>query len=249
MVLQVIGTGSSGNAYLLKEGNDMILLEAGLRWRDMLRAFPDGIRGIQACLITHEHKDHCKSAENVMRLGISTVMSAGTFRELGIGSQEDFPSLITAGSGDVVEIASWRIIPVKAMHDAVEPLAFLLMHLPTQQTVLYATDTYMLPNRYPGINYWLVECNFVSEKAEELLQDTAKAPLYDRLMKSHMSLERLLTALEENDLSNTKKIVLVHISQERGDNERMKAQVQAKTGITTEIAENGKTITLTECPF
>lgn len=246
----MIGTGSSGNAYLLQQGDDSLLLEAGLRWQEILSALPRGLRGIRGCLITHEHKDHCVSVEQVMRYGIEVAMSKGTADKLSPTWKMQYPGRLGyIKAGEVITMRPFTIMAVQAMHDAAEPLAFLIRHDGTGETVLYATDTYLLPNRYPGINHWLVECNYTMAKAETLLETPEKATLYDRLMKSHMSLERLLEALVANDLSHTRTIVLIHISDERGDSPLMEETVRRTTGIRTIAATNGMEIKLGECPF
>ena len=152
-------------------------------------------------------------------------------------------------AGDVIRLPPYTVMAVSAMHDAAMPLAYIIRHDGNGETVLYATDTYMLPNRYPGINHWLVECNYVSSKAEELLKSPEKAPLYDRLMRSHMSLERLVEALRVNDLRRTRTIVLIHISNERGDSDLMEKTVQETTHIRTIAAVSGMDIDLGGCPF
>lgn len=253
MWLRVIGTGSSGNAYLLQQGDDSLLLEAGLNWTAILGALPHGLHTIRACLVTHEHKDHCKSVSQILRFGIETVMSAGTWGEIRKTDKQasltPVNRLRLVKAGEAIYLPPFTVMGVQAMHDAVEPMAFLIRHDKTGETVLYATDTYMLPNRYPGINHWLVECNYTMAKAEELLASPEKAPLYDRLMKSHLSLERLVDALKANDLSHTRTIVLIHISNERGDSPLMQETIRRATGIRTIAAKNGMDITLGECPF
>ena len=77
MELQVIGTGSSGNAYVLRAGGSALLLDAGLPIRQLIRAVSDW-KGLDGCLITHEHGDHAKSAEAVAQMGVKTYCSAGT---------------------------------------------------------------------------------------------------------------------------------------------------------------------------
>ena len=238
---------------MLQQGDDSLLLEAGLNWTEILKALPNGLRGIQACLITHEHKDHCKSASYLFRYGVHTLLSAGTLNEI---LRTDKKARLTAlnrvqvvKAGEAIYLPSFTVMAVQAAHDAVEPIAFLIRHDPTGETVLYATDTYMLPNKYPGINHWIVECNYVTAKAEELLSKPEKAPLYERLMRSHLSLDRLVEALKANDLRWTRTIVLIHISDERGDSDLMRETVQKTTGVRTVAAVNGMDIQLGECPF
>ncbi len=253
MELKVIGTGSSGNAYLLQQGEDSLLLDAGLRWQTILAALPRGLRGVKACLVTHEHKDHSKAVDELLRRGVKVVMSGGTWNALETDYVKrcltifNWPKVVTAG--EAIFFPPFTIVAAQAAHDAAEPLAYLIRHEGTKETILYATDTYVLPNRYPGINHWLVECNYTMAKAEELLDDPAKAPLYDRLMNSHMSLERLVEALKANDLSRTRTIVLIHISNERGDSPLMQDTVQRVTGVRTIAACNGMEIKLGSCPF
>lgn len=245
----MIGTGSNGNAYVLQQGRDSLLLDAGLRWSDILKDLPNGLRGVKACLITHEHKDHCKAVPQLLKYGVPMVMSGGTWREISRNVSNPHHYWQPVKEGEVRQYHPFTVMAVKAMHDAVEPMAFIIRHEGTGETVLYATDTYLLPNRYPGINHWLVECNYTTEKAEALLESPEKAPLYDRLIRSHMSLERLVTALKANDLRHTRTIVLIHISNERGDSPLMEETVRRATGIRTIAAKNGMDITLGECPF
>ena len=248
MRLKVIGTGSSGNAYYLEAKGDALLIEAGLRWNEILPALPNGLRDIRGCLITHEHKDHCKCVDQVIGHGIKTVMSPGTCDAI-YGPRIPLSGIKLVSAGDVIRFGPYTVMAVRALHDAAEPLAFLIRHDYTEETVLYATDTYQLPNRYPGINYWLVECNYTMAKAEELLETPDRAMLYQRLMRSHMSMERLVDALKENDLRVTRTIVLLHISDERGDSPLMEETIHKTTGIRTIAAYNGLDIKLGTCPF
>lgn len=253
MNLSVIGTGSAGNCYLLEADGDSLLLDAGMRWDVILSALPEGIRNVRGCLVTHEHKDHSKSVNQMLMRGIKVALSKRTWEAMNSSSKFNALTavnrLVFVSEGQSLQFSPFTVVAVKAMHDAAEPLAFLIRHDPTMETVLYATDTYMLPNRYPSINHWLVECNYTMEKAKTLLEEPEKAPLYNRLMESHMSLERLCTALEANDLRHTRTIVLIHISNDRGDSPLMQETVQRITGVRTIAAQNGTYIKLGECPF
>ena len=78
MELQVIGTGSSGNCYVLRAGGahgQALLLDAGLPVMKIVKAVK-GWRSVIGCLITHEHLDHAKSAEEIAKYGICTYREA-----------------------------------------------------------------------------------------------------------------------------------------------------------------------------
>ena len=76
MELQVIGTGSSGNAYILSAGKHALLLDAGLPIRAILREVD--WKALQGCLITHEHQDHAKAARELAGMGLRIYMTEGT---------------------------------------------------------------------------------------------------------------------------------------------------------------------------
>ena len=251
MNLNVIGTGSSGNAYLLQQDGDSILLDAGLKWSEILKSVPGSISQIKACLVTHEHKDHSKAVLDVTGHGINVVMSNGTFEAL---TKENARyrlqnAIYRLSTGEVIHFPPFTVMSVKTLHDAAEPIGFIIRHDPTRETVLYATDTYALPNLYPNIHHWIIECNYTIPKARTLLESPEKAPLFERLIRSHMSLERLCGTLAANDLRKTRTIVLVHISDERGDSDLMQRTIYEATGIRTIAACNGMDIKLGCCPF
>ena len=65
-----------------------------------------------------------------------------------------------------------------------------------------------------------------------------------------MSLRRLCDALEANDLTETRAIVLVHLSDERSDEKQMVETIKATAGIEDVwAAEAGKTYKLNLTPF
>ena len=251
MELQIIGTGSSGNAYILRAGGakeQALLLDAGLPVMQIVRAVK-GWRRVVGCLITHEHLDHAKSAEEIAKYGIRTYATQGTIDKIPrIGR---LTQLNRAESLRSFTIGDFTVMAFDTEHDAAEPVGWLIRYEPTGETALYATDTYYLRHTFPGVNYWIVECNYV----ESILQQQQEAgeltdALRNRLIKSHMSLRRLCDALEANDLTQTRAIVLVHLSDERSDERLMVETIKATTGIVDVwAAEAGKTYELNLTPF
>lgn len=251
MELQVIGTGSSGNAYLLRAGGakgKALLLDAGLPVMQIVRAVK-GWRSVVGCLITHEHLDHAKSAEEIAKYGIRTYATQGTIEAIPrIGRLTQLNRAQTLHS---FEIGDFTVMAFETEHDATEPCGWLIRYEPTGETALYATDTYYLRHTFPGVNYWIVECNYVESilKAQQEAGELTEA-LRNRLIKSHMSLRRLCDVLDANDLTQTRAIVLIHMSDERSDERLMVETVKAATGI-EEVwaAEAGQTYELNLTPF
>ena len=250
MEVQVIGTGSSGNCYLLKAGEQRgqaLLLDAGLAAEKIVREAKSW--NIAGCLITHEHGDHIKGAEGLARkYGVKVYATAGTIEASGANS-----SLTLFNAADylsAIQVGDFTVLPFETQHDAKEPCGWLIRFNPTGETTLYATDTYYLKRTFPGVNYWIVECNYVDEIMNDQLE-SGELPeqLRGRLIKSHMSLRRLSDALKANDLSKTRAILLVHLSDERSDEKRMVETIRKQTGKDVWAVEAGKTYGLQLTPF
>ena len=251
MELQVIGTGSSGNAYVLRAGGahgQALLLDAGLPVMKIIKAVK-GWRSVIGCLITHEHLDHAKSAEEIAKYGIRTYATQGTIDK--IPRTGCLTQLNRAESLRSFTLGDFTVVAFDTEHDAAEPVGWLIRYEPTGETALYATDTYYLRNTFPGVNYWIVECNYTERILQEQREDGDLAEeLRERLIKSHMSLRRLCDVLEANDLTETRAIVLVHLSDERSDEKAMVKTVKKVSGIDEVFAaQAGKTYDLRLTPF
>ncbi len=72
MEVQVIASGSTGNAYLVDDGRSTLLLECGVRLKEIQSAANFSLHKIAACLVSHEHKDHSKAALDLCA-AVSTV--------------------------------------------------------------------------------------------------------------------------------------------------------------------------------
>ena len=250
MKLEVYGTGSAGNTYALRAGDSTLILDAGIPYKRVLPKL-GGLRGVCAVLVTHEHGDHAAAVKDWLFNGVNVLATEGTAKAMfEKGYADNHPSLRIVNYMDIYRKKGWTIIPFPTQHDAEQPCGFLIRYDPTGETVLYATDTYYLRNRFPAINYWIVECNYCDDITNQMVEDgKIEKSLRDRLLTSHMSLRRLKDTLAANDLTQTRKIILVHLSDERSDEERMVAEVWAATGKETVAASNGMTIQLDLAPF
>lgn len=246
MRLHIIGTGSTGNAYLLElSGGSSLLLDAGLPIRQIIQAI-DKPAQLTACLVTHEHMDHAKAAAKLLERGIPVMMSRGTADALKLGITP--PIIVKAG--DKKELKGITILPFRTEHDVAEPLGFLIRDNVTGEVLLYATDTYYLHNLFPGVTYWLIECNYCTEVMDgQLVSGGIPLDMRGRLIRSHMSLDHLLEAFQANDLTMTRKIILCHLSDARSDEGRMIREVSSLTGIDTAAAHAGDVYDLKDTPF
>jgi len=176
--------------------------------------------------------DHSKAVKDIMRAGIDCYMSRGTAEALGISGHR----LNIIKAKQQFRIGTWTILPFETQHDAAEPLGFLLANQ-EREKLLYATDTYYIRYRFPGLTHIMVECNYSMDILRANVDAGLVEPaLKNRILKSHFSLENVKEFLKANDLSKVQEIWLLHLSDGNSDAERFKREVQAISGKPTYIA-------------
>lgn len=232
--VKCLASGSAGNAYAVDDGESVLLLEAGLPAKKILSGFLDLLPRVAGCLVTHEHGDHACGAVGLAGRGIDLYATAGTFA--GITGNVPTHRRHEAKAGVQFRIGSWIVLPFETEHDAAEPVGYLLYSLVTQEKLLFATDTYYIPNTFRGLNVVMVECNY----SRDLLEDNIRAGrvpglLKNRLLRSHFSLDNVKAFLAANDLDECRKIYLLHLSGGNSDPERFKREIQELTGIVTAV--------------
>lgn len=135
------------------------------------------------------------------------------------------------------------------MHDCAEPLGFFINHEETGN-ILFATDTYYLPSTFAGLNNVLIECNYRLDILEEnIANGRLPVPVRNRTLKSHLSYDNCVQALQANDLTKVNNIVLLHLSNDNSHAEEFRAGIKKATGKTVYIAEAGLVINLNKTPF
>ena len=149
----------------------------------------------------------------MMRAGVDCYLSKGTAEALALTGHR--VRIIEALSQ--FSIGTWKILPFRAVHDAAEPLGFLMANQ-TGAKLLYATDTEYIAHRFTGLTHILVECNYSMEIArEKLAAGELDRTLRHRILKSHLALETLMDFLKANDMSKVEEIWLLHLSDSNSD--------------------------------
>ena len=233
-VLKVLASGSRGNCYLLITPDETLIIEAGIKYKEILKGLNYELDKVVGCLVTHEHKDHSKSIKDLTENGIDVYSSKGTFEKLGI---KNYRSKIVKANKKQ-QIGNFTILPFNIVHDAEEPLGFLIKHQDIG-TLLFITDTCYCEYNFKNVNSILVECNYIKENLEEYCIETS---LSARIKESHFELENVIDFLKASDLSKTRNLMLLHLSDKHGDSQIMKEKVEEATGIPVLIAEKSTEI-------
>jgi len=224
--ITTIATGSTGNCYHITDGETSLLLEAGISYRNIQKSLNFKTRDIAGVLISHEHQDHCKAVKDVARAGLNIYMSAGTKNALSINHHR----IKTVQNQKPFTLGTWTILPFDVEHDVSEPYGFLLANKAGDK-LLFATDTYYIRYRFPGLTHIMVECNYsLSILNENIASGRVHKAMKGRLLQSHFSLENVKEFMKANDLSKVQEIHLLHLSDSNSDEELFKREIQELTG-------------------
>lgn len=254
MFLQVIGSRSDGNAYVLQNESEALLLEAGLPFKKTLEALDYNLEKVVGCLISHEHKDHAERVSEYLQNGVRVYASRGTNEGMkeryveGFHMPENVPY---TGAGDylVFKLGNFSILPFKTIHSTKEPTGFLIHH-PETGNFIFATDTGYLPNRFAGLNNIMIEANYDPELLRDRYFNGAITQRrFEHVRTGHMSIETTIQALQANDTSAVMNIVLLHLSQEHADPESFRERVKRATEARVYVAEPGLKIPFNKSPF
>ncbi|WP_020615782.1 MBL fold metallo-hydrolase [Paenibacillus daejeonensis] len=231
--IKTLASSSAGNAYTVTDGNTTLLLEAGIHFRDIQRAVGFRMSQIAGCLISHEHGDHRKAAADLAKAGVEIYASQGTLGALQLPRHRT--TALTAKKQ--VVIGSLTVLPFDVRHDAEEPLGFLLGNQAGEK-LLFATDTYYIPYRFPGLTHIMVECNYSEAILDSnIIDGRVPAIQKKRLQRSHFSLENFKDFIRANDMSKVQEIHLLHLSDRNSDEAAFKRELQELTGKPIYIAE------------
>lgn len=240
MKLKVLGSGSSGNCYLLQNENETLVLECGLSYKTILQGLNFNLSNVVGCLVTHEHKDHSKAIRDVVNNGIDVYSSSGTLKAIDI---EIYRTKIIKSEKQFT-IGGFTILPFQAQHDAAEPLGFLIQHSNIGK-LLFITDSYYCQYKFTGLDHIMIECNYSMEILNKNIEENLVHPvLANRLLKSHFNLENVKEFLKATDLTTVKEITLIHLSDSNSNAAEFKNEIERLTGKVVYIADKGLEIQL-----
>ncbi len=223
MEFSSLGSGSAGNALLVRSRNACVMLDCGFGPRELERRLATrGMhpRDINAILVTHEHSDHVGGVAAVARrFGIEVYATAGTAKAARLDPQ----GVTVLESERAVSIADIEVLPVTVPHDAREPCQFVFGH--TGRSLGVLTDlghvSRLVRERFSACDALVLECNH----DERMLEDGPYPyPLKRRVGGNHGHLSNAQAAelLSGSQISALQHLVAAHLSEQ--NNHPLKAR-------------------------
>lgn len=240
-----LGSGSSGNCYLLKTENSGILIDAGIGIRQLkksLKEYGFSLDHIDAVLITHDHADHIKAVGHLAN-DFNKPVYATELVHLGINRNYCTTSKLTAKHQRVVckgmetQIGDFTVKPYEVSHDSTDCVGYRIETMGT--TFCIITDcgvvTHQVAEAISAANYLVIEANY-----EESMLQSGPYPAYlkGRIQseKGHLSNHQCAEALVNHATPELRHVWLCHLSEENNHPELARKtvdQVLRSNGIVT----------------
>ena len=213
-----LGSGSRGNAFVFGCKGLNIMVDAGFSRKELLRRMEiAGIKpeSIQAVLVTHEHDDHVKGIKVFCdTMNIPVCLSAGTANYLK--QKQKLPARFKIFSpGDSFLLCGFNIKTFPVMHDAVEPVGFVISN--GESKIGMATDLGIVSRNVveamTGCNTIVWESNY---DLEMLKNSNRTYNLKRRILSAsgHLNNRDAAEALAKLVTAETRSVILAHVSRE-----------------------------------
>lgn len=235
--LITVGSGSSGNSYILECGNEKLLLELGVDFKQVLRALNYDLTNVRTCLVTHQHLDHAKHIQNAKKHGLPV------FSCQEVADKYDGVTVLELGKK--AKIGGFTVQPIEVPHSC-QCYAFLIEH-EAMGRLLFCTDCERFGYRIKNLNHICIEANW----DEEVLLDNMCDDIEIRSrFEHHMELNNTILALKTNYGAGLQTVCLIHLSSGNADPKKFKKRVAEELGFNNVwVCESGLEVELSKNEF
>jgi phosphoribosyl 1,2-cyclic phosphodiesterase len=242
MILQCLGSSSSGNCYIIGNDSEAIILEAGkaITMEKVKQALNFNIRKVKAALISHLHDDHAGRAKEYERI-------FPTYANRSVINAKGLTHTTEIFAGKRFTAGNFKILPFLADHD-VPCFGFIIKHQEIGN-MLFLTDSASCDYEFRNLNHILIECNFSRDILTRSVENGLHPSVAKRVNDTHMELNICKQALQNQELSNVYNIVLLHLSYNNSDAGRFRQVISKAIGKPVHIAVPGLTLELIDKPY
>lgn len=224
MKLKVLGSGSSGNCYILESNTEALIIEAGLPFKEVKKALDFNVRKITGVTISHSHEDHAKHVAEYEKAGISVFKPYESKMERQVRTYGGFV------------ITSFPLI-----HD-VPCYGFYVSH-PDIGNLIYASDTEYIKYRFKGLNHILVEANY----SKDLISDIPQKRRH--VLTGHMEIDTTCEFIKANRSAALLNVILLHLSNESASETEFLDRAKKVIDCPVYIARRGLSVSMNLIPF
>ncbi len=231
-----LGSGSSGNSYLLKSNECTVLIDAGISARTMRKHFKElgiGFDEIKAIFVTHDHADHIKALGvfvNDMHIPVYSTeqVHRGINRNHCLTSKLSAEYVHFIQKDETIHIADLEITPFHVPHDSNDCVGYSVRH--EEVTFCLITDaghaTPLIEENVAKANYLVLEAN---HDEDMLMMGPYSAFLKGRIRgdRGHLSNKTAAELIAKHATPKLRHVWLCHLSEENNHPELARKTVES----------------------
>lgn len=123
-----INSGSNGNCYYISNGQDAVLIDAGVSCRETeirMKKMALNLSKVRAIFITHEHRDHIKGAQLLSsKYKIPAYLNHKTHYKSHLRFRPELYHRIE--HGQEVDVNGIKVTGFSKLHDAIDPCSYVI---------------------------------------------------------------------------------------------------------------------------
>lgn len=217
--LKCVKTGSLGNLYILDYNGKKLVIELGVDYNTFLLNI-DNMLDIKGAIVSHFHDDHFnKSLYNkIKNCGFDILTNENT------------------NIGKSYKLGEFTVVPLPCKHN-VNCFAWAIKV--GNDTILFATDTAIIPRVKTQINHFIVEVNFIEQLRQEMVVKGADLSHINIVSKNHQSLESCVEYFDKLSYK-PKNIITIHKSNSGLFDSALAINSLKKYATIVQVAKNGE---------
>ena len=237
MELKVLGSSSRGNCYILENENEALIIECGVRMKDIKKALNFNVSKVKGCIVSHEHGDHAASLSDVLTCGIPVYALQEVFNKRNV--KHGTRIAIRENRGCL--LGNFKVFSFPAHHD-VPCVGFHISH-PECGNIFFLTDSSSCDYIFPTVDHIMIEANYKASTLSKAIDEgRTQAQQMGRLFEHHMELQDCIDVINTMNTDSLQDILLMHLSDNNSDERLFLQEVQRQTGKPVRIANPGLVI-------
>lgn len=239
MEIQVLASGSKGNATYLKTRNLQILIDAGISPRQIKLRGAYDLAATDYLIITHDHSDHAKFIETVLKAsGATLIINEQTLAALPERTKRFLAGkkLHLVEAEIMLRLGELKIFPLQMIHDAANCFGYVFVE--GGKSCGYMTDTGVIKQAYipllQRVDTLLIEAN---HDIDMLMNSARPWALKQRILSVYGHLSNLATSKVVSEVAKAGRLahlVLLHLSEECNTPE-LAREAMTEAGITVPV--------------